>query len=148
MAQVLKVLEFTHQDGVAHMQVRGRGIKAGFHAQGFAGLKRFFQAFTQIGFADNLRGALLYVSQLFVNRRKVWHWSLIIENDLSELTTDSHGCHRLQNQRGSRDYRPLDPNPPAFRLDSFRLSTTRTSPVSTGYGMRLATLSPTRMVEA
>jgi hypothetical protein len=41
-----------------------------------------------------------------------------------------------------RYFLPLDPNPPAFRLLSARSSTTSTAVVSTGYGIRLISLSP------
>ena len=41
--------------------------------------------------------------------------------------------------------RPEEPNPPAMRRDSASSSTTSTVPVRTGYGIRLASLSPARI---
>ena len=71
MAQVLEVLELPHEHGVAEMQV-GRGrVEPGLYAQGTAGLARFFEAFAQIGDADDLRGTLPQVVQLLVDGEEV-----------------------------------------------------------------------------
>jgi hypothetical protein len=54
MAEVLKVFELAHQDGVAEMEVGCGGVKPGFDAQGDAGLPRLFEALAQVGDAYDL----------------------------------------------------------------------------------------------
>ena len=73
VAQVLKMLELADEHGVSHVEIRSRGIKTGFHAHWLAGLQRVLKALAQLALVDNLRRALLDVSQLFFYRRKVWH---------------------------------------------------------------------------
>ncbi len=70
VAQILEVLELAHEHRMAQMEVGRRRVKAGLHAQGAAGLARFFQTLAQIGDADDLRCALLQVVQLFVDGRE------------------------------------------------------------------------------
>ena len=74
VAQILKVLELADEHCVANVEIRSSGIKAGFHAHRLAGLERFLKALAQFALMDDLRRALLDVSQLFFYRRKVCHF--------------------------------------------------------------------------
>ncbi len=67
MAEILKMLHFPEQHGVAEMQVGRRGIEARFNAQRPPGLRRFDQALAQLFFADQFRQAFLQVCELFVD---------------------------------------------------------------------------------
>ncbi len=53
MAEVLKVLQLAHEDGVAEVQIGGGGVESGFDAQRHAGLPRLFQALAQVGHTDD-----------------------------------------------------------------------------------------------
>src|ERR1019366_8293925 len=77
----LKMFELAQQDRVAQVQI-GRGrIKARLHLKRLTRSARAFELRAQFGFLDNLRRALLEVSQLFFDRWKVGHVVVIIATD-------------------------------------------------------------------
>ena len=68
VAEVLKVLQLAHEHRVAEVQV-GRGrVEAGFDAQWLAGEARGFEAFAQVGEADDLGRAFLEQVELVFYR--------------------------------------------------------------------------------
>ena len=71
VAQILKVLHLAQQDGVAQVQVRRGGVKAGLDAQLAAGLFGLDQALAQVFFADDLRHAFAQVCDLLVECHSV-----------------------------------------------------------------------------
>ena len=57
--ELLKMPQLAHQHGVAQVQVGRRGVKARLHAQRPPAFAALFKALAQIGYADDLRRALL-----------------------------------------------------------------------------------------
>ena len=68
VAEILKVLQLAQNHRVAEMQVGSGRVHAELHAQRFARGARLLQLGAQVGFADDFRGALLEIRQLFVDR--------------------------------------------------------------------------------
>ena len=68
MAQVLKMAQLAQEDGVAQMQIRRRGIEAGFDDERPAGL----ELLTKVGFGDDLQHPPVDQAQ---SRGQV-HWRL------------------------------------------------------------------------
>ena len=79
------MFQFAQQNGVAEMQIRSSRIEARLHAERFARRKRFLELGAQFGFANDLRAALFYVCQLFVNGKKGCHGCALYGN-----TSSSH----------------------------------------------------------
>ena len=74
------MLQLAQHDGMAQMQIGSGRIHAQLHAQRFARLERPFQLGAQFGLADDFRGALLEIRELFVDRREVDMGKDIIRN--------------------------------------------------------------------
>ena len=70
MPELLKMAQLAHQHRVAQVQVGSGGVEAGLYAQRAAGFAALFQAFAQVGDADDLRGALFEQVHLFVYGRE------------------------------------------------------------------------------
>ena len=70
MAQILKMLHFAQQHGVAQMQVGSGRVETGFHTQGPAFFLRLDQPLAQVLFADQFRQAFLEINELFVGGRR------------------------------------------------------------------------------
>ena len=66
VAELLKVAQLAHEHGVAQVQVRRGGVKAGFDAQGTAGFAALFKALAEVADTDDLRRAFLEQVHLFV----------------------------------------------------------------------------------
>ena len=66
MPELLKVPQLAHQHGVAQVQIGCRGVEPRLHAQRAPGLAAIFEALAQVGYADNLRRALLQQIHLFI----------------------------------------------------------------------------------
>ena len=71
VAELLKMAQLAHEDGVAQVQVGRGGVKAGLDAQRAAGFAALFEALAQVADADDLRCAFLEQVHLFVDRRKI-----------------------------------------------------------------------------
>ena len=68
MAHVLKMFQLAQHHGVAQMNIGRGGVHAELHAQGLAGLRRFFELRFQLVFANDFRGALSQIGELFLDR--------------------------------------------------------------------------------
>jgi len=66
MAEVLKVLEFTHQDGMAEVQVRSCRVESGFDPHGCAGVDGELNAAGELVDGNDLCCALGDEVELFV----------------------------------------------------------------------------------
>jgi hypothetical protein len=73
MAEILKVLELAQDDSMAEVKIGSSRVHAKLHAQRLTGGARLLQLGTQVGVADNLRGAFLDICKLFVDRGEGWH---------------------------------------------------------------------------
>jgi hypothetical protein len=70
MTEVLEVFHLPEQDGVAEVQI-GRGrIETGFDAERPIRFRSRQEALAQLFLADNLGEPLLYICELFFDRRK------------------------------------------------------------------------------
>ena len=70
MAQFLKRTQPANDHGVPQMNVGRRGIRSKFYPQGLAGLRGLLQLGAQLLIANDLRGALAQVCELFVDRHR------------------------------------------------------------------------------
>ena len=66
--QILKMFELAQHNRVAEMQVGSGRVHAQLHAQRLARSPRLLQLGAQFGLANDFRGALLEIGQLFVDR--------------------------------------------------------------------------------
>ena len=64
VAAVLKMFELAKDDGVAEVQIGGRGVDAEFYAQRLAGLGRLLELGLEFVLANDFRGAFAEVGQV------------------------------------------------------------------------------------
>src|ERR1035437_10362998 len=81
VTEILKMFQLAQEDRVAQVQIGCGRIKARLHLKRLTRSARAFELRAQFGFLDNLRRALLEVSQLFFDRWKVGHVVVIIATD-------------------------------------------------------------------
>ena len=73
MAEVLEVLHFSQQDGVAEVEVRRGGIESDFHRERLAGLREALELGLELAGADDVHAALGEVRELFFNGHNGGH---------------------------------------------------------------------------
>ncbi len=73
MPEILKMFELAQHDRMPEMKVGSGRVHTEFHAEWLAGGAGLLQFGAQVGFANNLRGALLEIGELFVDGRECWH---------------------------------------------------------------------------
>ena len=64
VAQILKMFQLAQHDGVAEVEIGGRGVHAEIHAQRLPGFQRFIKACLERFFGNNFRDAFFDVSEL------------------------------------------------------------------------------------
>src|SRR5262244_595771 len=83
------------------MQVGCGWIEAGLDPQRLTRLQGFLQSFAQLRLTDDLRGALLDICELFVNRGKFWHQCDYRERLSNSLRAMEHSRPRLRTTNSS-----------------------------------------------